>query len=66
MITTKVHDGVFQAPRGPFNLGEALRLFRGWAIRDGRAVELGCPGCGEQYGHSEVLRLPMAERRIAA
>ncbi|MFE2497134.1 hypothetical protein [Streptomyces scopuliridis] len=25
-----------------------------------------CPECGEQYGHSEVLQLPMAERRIAA
>ncbi|MEV4970608.1 hypothetical protein [Streptomyces scopuliridis] len=25
-----------------------------------------CPGCGEQYGHTEVLRLPMAERRAAA
>ncbi|MFE9886837.1 hypothetical protein [Streptomyces scopuliridis] len=25
-----------------------------------------CPNCGEQYGHAEVLRLPMAERRAAA
>ncbi|MFD8919419.1 hypothetical protein ACFV0Y_16570 [Streptomyces sp. NPDC059569] len=25
-----------------------------------------CPNCGEQYGHAEVLRLPMAERRVAA
>ncbi|GGU52358.1 hypothetical protein [Streptomyces lavendofoliae] len=25
-----------------------------------------CRGCGEQYGHTEVLRLPMAERRAAA
>lgn len=25
-----------------------------------------CPGCGQQYGHSEVLQMPMAERRIAA
>lgn len=25
-----------------------------------------CPGCETQYGHSEVLRLPLAERRIAA
>ncbi|MEU2674807.1 hypothetical protein ABZ622_39455 [Streptomyces sp. NPDC007164] len=25
-----------------------------------------CPGCGQQYGHSEVLQLPMAGRRIAA
>ncbi|MER5618325.1 hypothetical protein [Streptomyces sp. NPDC002215] len=25
-----------------------------------------CPGCGQQYGHGEVLQLPMAERRIAA
>lgn len=25
-----------------------------------------CPGCETQYGHSEVLQLPMAERRVAA
>ncbi|MFB6977727.1 hypothetical protein [Streptomyces scopuliridis] len=25
-----------------------------------------CPGCAAQYGHTEVLRLPMAERRVAA
>jgi hypothetical protein len=25
-----------------------------------------CPACGEQYGHAEVLQLPMAERRAAA
>lgn len=25
-----------------------------------------CPGCGTQYGHAEVLQLPMAERRAAA
>ncbi|WP_406325209.1 hypothetical protein [Streptomyces niveus] len=25
-----------------------------------------CYGCGEQYGHAEVLRLPVAERRAAA
>lgn len=25
-----------------------------------------CPGCGQQHGHSEVLQLPVAERRIAA
>ncbi|MER6098381.1 hypothetical protein ABT154_21485 [Streptomyces sp. NPDC001728] len=25
-----------------------------------------CPGCGVEYGHSEVLRLPLAERRAAA
>lgn len=25
-----------------------------------------CAGCGEQYGHAEVLRLPVAERRVAA
>ncbi|MFJ2676359.1 hypothetical protein [Streptomyces sp. NPDC087525] len=25
-----------------------------------------CPGCTAQYGHKEVLRLPMAERRPAA
>ncbi|MFD5875673.1 hypothetical protein [Streptomyces sp. NPDC060322] len=25
-----------------------------------------CVGCGEQYGHSELMALPLAERRIAA
>jgi hypothetical protein len=25
-----------------------------------------CPGCGEQRGHSELMELPLAERRIAA
>ncbi|MEE1813514.1 hypothetical protein PUR59_00415 [Streptomyces sp. SP18ES09] len=25
-----------------------------------------CPRCGAEYGHSEVLRLPLAERRAAA
>ncbi|MFJ4738738.1 hypothetical protein [Streptomyces sp. NPDC088775] len=25
-----------------------------------------CPQCGTQYGHSEVMDLPLAERRIAA
>ncbi|MFD9603283.1 hypothetical protein [Streptomyces sp. NPDC059970] len=25
-----------------------------------------CSGCGEQYGHSELMDLPLAERRIAA
>lgn len=25
-----------------------------------------CPGCGEQYGHSELMDLPLAERRVAA
>ncbi|MET7788106.1 hypothetical protein ABZS93_16055 [Streptomyces sp900116325] len=25
-----------------------------------------CGGCGEQYGHSEVLQLPVVEQRIAA
>ncbi|WP_031095546.1 hypothetical protein [Streptomyces sp. NRRL S-15] len=25
-----------------------------------------CPGCGGQYGHSELMELPLAERRIAA
>ncbi|MFI5769612.1 hypothetical protein ACIA74_13835 [Streptomyces sp. NPDC051658] len=25
-----------------------------------------CPGCGEQYGHSELMDLPLAERPIAA
>lgn len=24
-----------------------------------------CPGCSAQYGHSEALRLPLAERRVA-
>jgi len=27
---------------------------------------ISCYGCQTQYGHSEVLRLPMAERRAAA
>ncbi|WP_405749779.1 hypothetical protein OHA19_08055 [Streptomyces sp. NBC_00012] len=25
-----------------------------------------CPRCGTQYGHSELMDLPLAERRIAA
>ena len=25
-----------------------------------------CGGCGEQYGHTELMELPLAERRIAA
>lgn len=25
-----------------------------------------CPGCGEQRGHSELMELPLVERRIAA
>ncbi|WP_406188964.1 hypothetical protein [[Kitasatospora] papulosa] len=25
-----------------------------------------CVGCGEQYGHSELMELPLADRRIAA
>jgi hypothetical protein len=24
-----------------------------------------CPACSTQYGHSEALRLPLAERRAA-
>ncbi|MFF7443721.1 hypothetical protein [Streptomyces sp. NPDC008122] len=27
---------------------------------------LTCPGCRTEYGHSEVLRLPLAGRRAAA
>ena len=38
----------------------------GWTLRvtlDTAGVK--CPGCSTQYGHSEVLRLPLAERRAA-
>ncbi|MEW5658311.1 hypothetical protein ABGT92_23695 [Streptomyces cinereoruber] len=39
--------------------GQALRI-----TLDVRAVT--CPGCGTGYGHSDVLRLPLADRRAAA
>ncbi|MER7908272.1 hypothetical protein [Streptomyces sp. NPDC096068] len=39
--------------------GQPLRI-----TLDVRAVT--CPGCGAEYGHSDVLRLPLAERRAAA